>query len=362
MKNLTKTIFSICLVLALTFSITSGASAAETASAGTSRGSCGASLTYEYNSSTGCLSIQGSGRMDDYLKSGTAPWYKERLNIKTIIIGSGVTYLGEYAFKYCQVENVSVPASVAQIGMKAFIYTDSLKQVFYSGTKSQFSAIQIASGNSAFKTAPLSCGSSLSLASVSPASAAKTDSSALTYTFSSGVLTIKGKGAMKNYIADMSGRPEWIKYKSQAKSIVIASGVTSIGDYAFSDFTAVTSVTIPSTVTKIGYRAFYKNYALKIVTLPNSVTSVGKNAFQNCTGLEKVTLSGSLSEIPAYCFSQCSSLRTVTLTSRTVRINSCAFDGTALETVSFRGTAAAFKSITIAGGNTKFKNAKVSYI
>lgn len=362
MRNLTKTIFSICLVLALTFSITSGASAAETASAGTSRGSCGASLTYEYNSSTGCLSIQGSGRMDDFLKSGTAPWYKDRLNIKTIIIGSGVTYLGEYAFKYCQAEIVAVPVSVAQIGMKAFIYTDNLKQVCYSGTKSQFSAIQIASGNSAFKTAPLSCGSSLSLASVSPASAAAAQTSALTYTFSSGVLTIKGKGAMKNYIADMSGRPEWVKYKSQAKSIVITSGVTSIGDYAFSDFTAVTSVTIPSTVTKIGSRAFYKNYALKIVTIPNSVTSVGKNAFQNCTGLEKVTLSGSLSEIPAYCFNKCSSLRTVILTSRTTRINSCAFDGTALETVSFRGTAAAFKSITIAGGNTKFKNAKVSYI
>lgn len=362
MKKLIHALFSICLVLALTFAMTSGASAAETASADITRGSCGASVTYEFNRSTGILIIKGSGRMDDFLKSGTAPWYKDRLNVKNIIIGEGVTYIGEYAFKYCQAENVAVSSSVKEIGMKAFIYTDSLKQVYYSGTKSQFSAIQIASGNSAFKTAPVSYGSSLFLASVSPASAAITETSSLTYTFSGGVLTIKGKGAMKNYIADMSGRPEWIKYKSQAKSIVIASGVTSIGDYAFSDFTAVTSVTIPSTVTKIGYRAFYKNYALKIVTLPNSVTSVGKNAFQNCTGLEKVTLSGSLTEIPAYCFSQCSSLRTVTLTSRTARINSCAFDGTALETVSFRGTAAAFKSITVAGGNTKFKNAKVSYI
>jgi hypothetical protein len=360
MKKLIHALFSICLVLALTFAMTSGASAAETASADITRGSCGASVTYEFNRSTGILIIKGSGRMDDFLKSGTAPWYKDRLNVKNIIIGEGVPYIGKYAFKYCQAENVAVSSSVKEIGMKAFIYTDRLKQVYYSGTKSQFSAIQIASGNSAFKTAPVSYGSSLSLASVSPASAAITETSSLTYTFSGGVLTIQGRGDMKNYIADMSGRPEWVKYRSQAKSIVIGSGVTSIGDYAFSDFTNVTSVSIPSTVTKIGTRAFYKNYGLKSVVLPDSVTSVGKNAFQNCTGLLSVTLSGSLSEIPAYCFNQCTRLRTVTMTACTTRIGSCAFEGTALETVSFRGTASAFKSITFMCGNTRIKCAMVS--
>ena len=357
MKKFITALLSICLVVSMFCTMSQSASAAVI-----TRGSCGTDVTYEYDSSNGVLSIQGRGRMDNYLKSGTAPWYKNRLNIKAIIIGGGVSYIGEYAFKYCQAETVAVPVSVTEIGMKAFIYTDRLRQVLYAGTQSQFKAIRIATGNSAFKTAPVTFGSSFSVASVTPVSSPLVQTSGLTYTYSSGVLTIKGKGDMKNYIADMSGRPEWVKYRSQAKSIVIASGVTSIGDYAFSDFTAVTSVTIPSTVTKIGYRAFYKNYALKTVTLPGSVTSIGKNAFQNCTGLEKVTLPGSLTEIPAYCFNQCSRLRTVSLTSSVTRIGSCAFEScSVLSSVIFRGTATAFKSITIDSGNAKFKNAAVTY-
>ena len=358
MKKIISTLFGICLILSMIFTMPAGAEAAETS--GTVSGSCGSTLTYEFNKDTGLLSIQGTGRMDDYEKSGTAPWYKDRLNVKNIIIGGGVTYIGEYAFKYCQAENVAVPSGVTEIGLKAFIYTDSLKQVFYGGTKAQFKALKIACGNSSFKCAQISYGSTLTLAAPAPASSPKAVTSALTYSFSGGVLTIQGRGDMKNYIADMSGRPEWVKYRSQAKSIVIGSGVTSIGDYAFSDFTNVTSVSIPSTVTKIGTRAFYKNYGLKSVVLPDSVTSVGKNAFQNCTGLLSVTLSGSLSEIPAYCFNQCTRLRTVTMTACTTRIGSCAFEGTALETVSFRGTASAFKSITFMCGNTRIKCTRVS--
>lgn len=370
MKKFINTLFSICLVFALIIGMSASVYAAEDLSQGStaetyqSSGSCGAGVTYALNSSNGVLVISGSGRMDDYLKSGTAPWYKDRLNIKAIIVGSGVTYIGEYAFKYCQAETAAIASSVTEIGMKAFIYTDCLKQVYYTGTQNQFKAIQIATGNSSFKTASVAYLSSLTMAVPAPAvSALAVPASTITWSFSGGVLTIQGRGSMKNYIADMSGRPDWVKYKTQARSIVIGSGITSIGDYAFSDFTNVTSVTIPSTVTKIGYRAFYKNYALTSVTVPDSVTSIGKNAFQNCTGLVSVKLSGSVSEIPAYCFNRCSKLKSVSLTSYTTKIGSCAFDGcSALAAVSFRGTSGAFKSITICSGNSKFKNAKVSYI
>lgn len=369
MKKFFNTLFSICLVLVLFSGMSFSVSAAEDLSLGStaesyqSSGSCGTGVTYALNSSTGVLVISGSGRMNDYLKSGTAPWYKDRLKVRAIIIGSGVTYIGEYAFKYCQAETVALSSSVSEIGMKAFIYTDCLKQVCYTGSQSQFKAIKIATGNSQFKTTPVSYMSSLTVAAVSPAVESAASTSTITYSFSGGVLTIRGSGSMKNYIADMSGRPAWVKYRSQATSIVIGSGVTSIGDYAFSDFTNVTSVTIPTTVAKIGYRAFYKNYALKSVTVPDSVTSIGKNAFQNCTGLVSVKLSGSLSEIPAYCFNKCAKLKSVTLSSYTTRIGSCAFDGCSVfETVNFRGTSGAYKNITISGGNTEFKNAKVSYI
>ena len=65
-----------------------------------------------------------------------------------------------------------------------------------------------------------------------------------------GVLTISGKGIMKDYT---SWSP-WI-YDS-VKRVIIADGVTTIGDNAFNGCSSLTSVTIPNSVTTIGWRAF----------------------------------------------------------------------------------------------------------
>ena len=58
--------------------------------------------------------------------------------------------------------------------------------------------------------------------------------------------------------------------------------VTSIGDYAFSGCSGLTSVTIGNSVTSIGSNTFYDCSGLTSVTIPNSVTSIGDNAFYNC--------------------------------------------------------------------------------
>ncbi len=51
---------------------------------------------------------------------------------------------------------------------------------------------------------------------------------------------------MKNYYYDPA---PWNLRKSDIKTIILNNGVTSIGDYAFSDCTNLTSITIPSSVT-----------------------------------------------------------------------------------------------------------------
>ena len=61
--------------------------------------------------------------------------------------------------------------------------------------------------------------------------------------------------------------------------------VTSIGEYAFSGRTSLTSVTIPDSVTSIGYEAFRNCTSLTSVTIPDSVTSIGEYAFYYCTSL-----------------------------------------------------------------------------
>ncbi len=65
--------------------------------------------------------------------------------------------------------------------------------------------------------------------------------------------------------------------------------VTSLGDYAFSTITWVTSATLPDNVTSVGKGAFSECTGLMSVTLPNSVTSIGVQAFHGCTGLTSTT-------------------------------------------------------------------------
>jgi hypothetical protein len=62
------------------------------------------------------------------------------------------------------------------------------------------------------------------------------------------------------------------------------------------------------------------------ITIPASVTSIGEYAFTQCTFLSSVTFQGAISRIPAHCFESCSSLETVVLPNAgTVTIGEGAF-------------------------------------
>ena len=64
--------------------------------------------------------------------------------------------------------------------------------------------------------------------------------------------------------------------------------VTSIGDYAFSGCSGLTSVVIGNGVTSIGLCPFENCSGLTSVTIPDSVTSIGEGAFSGCSGLTSV--------------------------------------------------------------------------
>lgn len=46
----------------------------------------------------GVLTISGSGEMKDFADSSSAPWYEKESTITSIVIGEGVTSIGNYAF------------------------------------------------------------------------------------------------------------------------------------------------------------------------------------------------------------------------------------------------------------------------
>ena len=88
--------------------------------------------------------------------------------------------------------------------------------------------------------------------------------------------------------------PSWNK---DPMEVEIGSAVTSIGEWAFSGCTSLTSVTIPSSVTSIGSSAFSGCSSLTSVTIPASVRNIGNSTFTGCSGLTGVTIGNGMTSI-----------------------------------------------------------------
>ena len=88
-------------------------------------GTCGDNLSWSYDSSTGALTITGTGPMTnwsnyDYDK---VPWYSYRIRseIKAVNLPDGLTSIGSYVFYECTgLTSVTIPSSVTSIGNNAF--------------------------------------------------------------------------------------------------------------------------------------------------------------------------------------------------------------------------------------------------
>jgi len=113
----------------------------------------------------------------------------------------------------------------------------------------------------------------------------------------------------------------------------IPPSVTSFGNNAFRDCSALTSVTLESGLITIGNAAF-RDTGLTSVTIPASVTSFGYEAFMGCSALTSVTLESGLTTIGNAAFRSCIALTSVTLESGLTTIGEFAFRDTGLTSVS----------------------------
>ena len=149
----------------------------------------------------------------------------------------------------------------------------------------------------------------------------------VTWTFTSdGVLTIEGEGMMDNYIYMGMGERPWKDYSKEIRAVVIGDGVTTIGWFAFSGFTNLTSVTLGSSVGYIGVDSFAGCTGLTGLVIPDSVAAIDEWAFSGC-GLTSVTIPGSVTDMAAWAFNGCTSLASVTLGDGVAYVGEMAFNG-----------------------------------
>ena len=201
-----------------------------------------------------------------------------------------------------------------------------------------------------------------------------------------GTLTISGSGKTWDFIdEDWNANAPWydVSLRLRIKKVVVEKGITYVGTWAFYDCSEMTSVSLPTTLETMGADVFMYCTGLTSVTIPDGVTFISGDFFLGCTSLKSVTLPDSLRDIGGctfmYCtsltsvrlpatllsiswqmFKDCKSLTSLTIPRSVVNVMQDAFSGcTALKNVTYTGTAADWKALTIYSGNEALTRANV---
>lgn len=236
---------------------------------GIKTGTCGDDLTWSLDSTTGVLTISGTGAMNDYW--GDSPW---GTNVKIVRVEEGVTSIGGSAFADCTLLTEVELSAVTTIGYNAFFNCTSLSDVNYGATFTEWMAIDISWGNHALIKAYL-FSNNQTITGVCGES--------LTWTLDgTGMLTISGSGDMYDY--DCYDTP-WNQYREIIYNVVVTEGVTAIGKSAFWCCESLTSIALPSSLTAIGRFSFSHCTSLESVTIPASVDAIDVRAFSGCDSL-----------------------------------------------------------------------------
>ncbi|MBQ8297598.1 MAG: leucine-rich repeat protein [Ruminococcus sp.] len=103
--------------------------------------------------------------------------------------------------------------------------------------------------------------------------------------------------------------------------------VTSIGDDAFENNSAITFVDLPDTVVSIGAGAFYCCENLRKVQLPDDLETIEQHAFSGCTSLIEADLPQGLKNIE-WCAFQLTSISNLVIPSSVEKLSPSAFNHT----------------------------------
>ncbi len=262
-------------------------------------------VTSTFTSKT--LTITGTGAMPDFdfPNGNLAPWWNyEALgmnaiseidfdikgNLKRVIIGDGVTNVGDYAL-FClpAATQVTLPESVTRIGRYGIAMCSALTGMSIPKSVTEIGDFGLAGNGLTAVTLPDG------LQSLGRG-AFDTCASLTNTTLPAAITAVPGK-----CFADCT----------KLLNVKYAGTVTAIGDLAFESCKSLVTAPIPETVTEIGASAFTGCTALTDVTLPAGVAAIPDGCFQGCIALKDMKLPGTVTSVGHNTFTGCTALKDV---------------------------------------------------
>lgn len=239
----------------------------------------GSGATYDYGA--------GWDEMEDIYVANQ--WLdKEALSkIKKIVIGDGITQIGNYVFAGCtNLQDIVFPQKTLK----------RIKDYSFSGCSSLKEFIVPEGIDSLGEGFLYDC---LSIEKISFPSTLK---EIPCFTSDGGELPKLRSVVLAEGIEKIANGA-FCHYKN-LKTIILPSTLKEIGEYAF-DYSGFVEITIPSNLRKVTRRAFEGDTNLKYVNLEDGVTIIEEDAFRDCTQLQYISIPESVTDIDALAFEGC---------------------------------------------------------
>lgn len=275
----------------------------------------------------GTLEISGDGAMTNLTNYNLYPWHAVSYKVNKIVIGKGVTSIGNYAFAYGfkNAESIVFESGSAldRIGVVAFMNVANVKDIVLPDTVAYIGAYAfgdcyaletLAVSQMAAYIAPTAFAGSAKVVlnvvegtyaetfainhdlsyivreyAALPVAGGSCGANATWTLYSDGTLTIGGSGNMDSF-QDYKLYP-WFAYANKVIKITIGKDITKIGNYAFAYYyqnLETVEFEAGSCLTFVGAVSFMNCAKLQTVVLPESVTYIGVYAFADCYALENV--------------------------------------------------------------------------
>ena len=281
----------------------------------------GSNITWSFDTDTGLLKFEGTGKMANYGPDGAfqSPWYdKYESQIRSVEIGEGITSIGSCAFYKCiYLSSAVIPEGVTTLGDSAFSACQSLKEIYIPSTVEKIGTrtfswfvglekITVSENNPVFHS----------------------DGNCIIETATKTLLT------------------------GCNTSVIPTDGsVTAIGDNAFSGCNGLSSIVIPDCITSIGECPFvFCNSNLTVIFPTGSASYIhdvkynrNNNCFIDTTTKKLIAIcensviptNGSVTSIGERALSYVPELPSINIPSAVTQIDTGAFSGSSFEKVFF---------------------------